>query len=59
MSFIPNPNETVTQEEGGQDKLRVQTLDNDALLREILKELKKMNFYLSQMSDLQDGSDFE
>ena len=47
MSHITQP----IKEEGGQKETRVSDDNVEQLLVSILKELKKMNFYLSNMND--------
>ena len=48
MSFIPNPTTT----EGTQDKLQTTDMNVEQLLNEVLKELKKLNLHMHQLSDL-------
>ena len=52
MSFIPNPNEDVEVEEGGEKRLRTTDMSTEQLLVGILFELKKLNLHMRQVSDL-------
>lgn len=42
--------DNVTVTESGEDKLRIQDLEIYSLLENMLKELKKMNLYLSEIT---------
>ena len=52
MTYIPNPNEDIEVDEGGIKKIATGDVNVEQLLLEILKELKKLNVHMSQMSDL-------